>query len=146
MLPDHRQPDTSYIRERLLELQSGYPVVEGLMLVSRGGFVLASTFNREDNVSRLAAVTRTMFLLSEDVCREMGRGDMKDVHLTYRRGHGGDDNAPSRVILKPVNDVTMLMMVLHSPLGGAQTPQETRFLVDVERMLAFIAHRITAEA
>ncbi|MEL7236577.1 MAG: roadblock/LC7 domain-containing protein, partial [Chloroflexota bacterium] len=75
MMHNHRQPNTSYIRERLLEIQGGYPIVEGLMLVSRGGFVLASTFNRDDNVSRLAAVTRTMFLLSEDVCREMGRGE-----------------------------------------------------------------------
>jgi len=146
MFYNHRQPNTSYIRERLLELRNSYPVTEGIMLVSRGGFVLASTFDKDDNVSRLAAVTRTMFLLSEDVCREMGRGEMKDVHLTYKRGHGGDDNAPSRVILKPVNDSAMLVLVLHSPLGGAHTMQETKFLMDVERMLAFIAHRITAEA
>jgi predicted regulator of Ras-like GTPase activity (Roadblock/LC7/MglB family) len=114
--------------------------------VSRGGFVIASTFNKEDNVSRLAAVTRTLFLLSEDVCREMARGEMKDVHLTYKRGQGGDDNASSRVTLKPVNENTIIVMVLHSPLGNAHISQETRFLMDIERMLAFIAHRITANA
>lgn len=138
-----RQPDTSYIRERLLEMQQGYPTVEGLMLVSYGGFVMASTFHKEDNVSRLAAVTRTLFLLSDDVCRDMGRGEMKSVHLTYKRGYGSDDNTPSHVILRPVGEDQLLVMVLHSPLGGGQ---ETQFLNDVERMVAFIAHQITREA
>lgn len=139
-----RQPDTSYIRERLLEMQRGYPTVEGLMLVSYGGFVLASTFQKEDNVSRLAAVTRTLFLLAGDMCRDLGRGEMKSVHLTYKRGYGGDDNTPSHVILRPVEQDTLLVMVLHSPLGGGA--QETLFLNDVERMVAFIAHQITHEA
>lgn len=144
MFDDH-YPDAAAIRERLITLQRGYPVVEGLMLVTTGGFVLASTFNKEDSVSRLAAVTRTLFLLAGNMCQEMGRGDMKTVHLSYKRGFGGDDNATSRVIMQPVGTGMMLVMVLHSPLGGASTVQEMVFLGDVERMVGFIAHQFAQD-
>lgn len=141
-----RYPDASAIREQLLELQRGYPVVEGLMLVTHGGLVLESTFHKEDSVSRLAAVTRTLFLLSDDVCRYTGRGEMKSVHLTYKRGFGGDDNAVSRVIMQPIGEQLMVVMVLHSPVRAAASPQEMVFLADIERMIGFITHKITQEA
>jgi predicted regulator of Ras-like GTPase activity (Roadblock/LC7/MglB family) len=142
----HPSPDASEIRERLLTLQQGYPIVEGLMLVTTGGFVLASTFDKADSVSRLAAVSRTLFLLADDMCREFGRGEMHAVHLTYKRGMGGDDNSPSRVILRTVGATIMLLMVLHAPVGGPGGTQETLFLNDVERVIGYIAHQITFEA
>ena len=142
----HHNPDTSYIQERLFDLQKRYPVLEGLLLVSYGGFVLASTFRKDDNVSRLAAVSRTMFLLAEDACMDMGRGEMKSVHLTYKRRQGGDDNAPSTVIMRPIGATTMLVMVLHSPLDVTNPTQEMIFLSDVERMVGFVAHMITQDA
>ncbi len=142
----HPSPDAPEIRERLLTLQQGYPIVEGLMLVTTGGFVLASTFAKADSVSRLAAVSRTLFLLADDMCREFGRGDMQTVHLTYKRGIGGDDNTPSRVILRTVGETIMLLMVLHAPVSGPGGVQETLFMNDVERMIGLMAHQITFEA
>jgi predicted regulator of Ras-like GTPase activity (Roadblock/LC7/MglB family) len=115
------RPDAAYIQQRLYELQRGYPVVHGLMIVSAGGIVLASTFGKEDNVSRLAAVTRTLYLLGQDTCREFGRGEMTSVHLSYRRGQPGDDNTPTRVVIRSLTDDHMLVMVLGIPV--AQTPR-----------------------
>ncbi len=135
------QRDTAYIRQRLLELQRNYPIVDGLMLVSTGGLVVASTFNKEDSVSRLAAVTRTMYLLAEDTCREFDRGEMRSVHLSFRRGHAGDDNTPSRVVMREVTAGAVLVMVLHIPTAMKQ--QSSLFELDVERMVGYLAHQIT---
>jgi len=139
------QPDTSHIRQQLLDLQRGYPSVEGLMLVSSGGIVLASTFQKPDNVSRLAAVTRTLFLLADEACTEMGRGQMQSVHLSYKRGMGGDDNAPSQVTLVPVGGDIVLMMVLHAGHGTAMSPSPALHS-DVQRLIQFIAHQIAHNA
>lgn len=138
------QPNTSHIQSRLLQLQNGYPMVEGLMLVSYGGFVLASTFKKDDNVSRLAAVSRTMFLLADDACRDMGRGTMQSVHLSYKRERGGDDNTASQVIMRAMSDSTMLVIALHSPMRSIGSLDD-RFLGDIERMISFIALQIAHE-
>jgi predicted regulator of Ras-like GTPase activity (Roadblock/LC7/MglB family) len=138
------QPDIAYIRERLYALRQAYPIVDGLMLVSTGGFTLASTFSKEDSVSRLAAVSRTLYLLAEDTCREFERGEILSVHLSFRRGMGGDDNAPSQVILRSVTEDTMLVMVLHAP-ASHPSHQSVTLTADVERMVGLIAHQILHE-
>jgi len=138
------RPDATYIQQRLYELQRGYPVVHGLMIVSSGGIVLASTFGKEDNVSRLAAVTRTLYLLGQDTCREFGRGEMMSVHLSYRRRQPGDDNAPARVVIRSLTDDHVLVMVLDIPV--AQTPRhQIEFQRDIERMVGYVARQITHE-
>lgn len=136
------QPNTPHIQSRLFDLQRGYPMVEGLLLVSYGGLTLASTFQKEESVSRLAAVSRTMFLLAADACNDMERGEMLSLHLSYKRGRGGDDNTPSQVIMRSVGEATMLVMVLHSPLGMI-ADHDLLFMNDVERMVGYIAHMIT---
>lgn len=135
------QRDTTYIRQRLLELQRNYPLVDGLMLVSTGGLVIASTFHKEDSVSRLAAVTRTMYLLAEDTCREFDRGELRAVHLNFRRGQAGDDNTPSRVVMRAITEGAVLAMVLRVPT--IQPQQSSLFELDVERMVGYLAHQIT---
>lgn len=131
-------PDTSPITEHLRAVQQRYPAVDGLMLVETGGRVLASTFQKDDSIARLGALARTLFLLASDSSAEMGHGPAEAVHIRYRRGGAGDDNAPSQVILRPINEHTLLVIVLSSQ---AAMPAP-RFHHDLERMIRFIAHGI----
>ncbi|MEO0563598.1 MAG: roadblock/LC7 domain-containing protein [Chloroflexota bacterium] len=138
------RPERSQIEQRLFELQRAHPTIEGLMLVSTGGFTLATTFQKADSVSRLAAVTRTMYLLARDTCAEFDRGEMQAVHLSYRRGHAGDDNLPSTVLLRSVTEDLMLVIVLHIP-AGHNLRQQMAFQSDVERIIGYLAHQIAFE-
>ncbi len=136
-----RQPESPDIQQKLHELQRRYPVVAGVMLVSAGGLVLAATFQKEDSVSRLAAVSRTMYLLAQQTCHEFDRGQMQSVHLSFRWAEPGDDNTPGRVMIRPVNAEAILVLVLH--LSTPLKQPDTLFQMDIERMVGYLAHQIT---
>ncbi len=133
------QPRTTRIHKRLSELQAGHPSVAGLLLVSRGGFVVASTFRDRSRVDRLAAVSRAFFLLAGEAATVMGVGDMRGAGLTFNHGHNGDDAAQGTVMMRPVGDDAMLVVVLHDVTRSAA------FLRDVEFVVAHLAHAITLE-
>lgn len=114
------------------------------MLITTGGIVLATTFEPSAHTSRLAAVSRTLLLLADEACQTTGRGALHSVQVAYKRG-GGDTLNQCRVMLRALSPQTTLVMVLCTPATTIPL-QETRFLEDIERMIAYSSWQIENDA
>ncbi|MFZ4813224.1 MAG: roadblock/LC7 domain-containing protein [Phototrophicaceae bacterium] len=113
------RPSTAQLQTHLANLQSGHPSIEGMLLVSYGGFPLASTFYQQDSTSRLAAVVRTLFRVADDTCRQVNYGQARQVVLHYR--HGASNEQPIRqVVIQTITSELVLAVAFHTPNAQAE--------------------------
>ncbi|MGB1285303.1 MAG: roadblock/LC7 domain-containing protein [Aggregatilineales bacterium] len=93
----------------LWSLQEAAPEIEGLLLTDVDGLTLTATMDGGDSMQRLAAISTTLFLLSEHTAEAWGQGESMEVHVTL-----SVEGKKRLVSVRPVGITALLTGVLVS--------------------------------
>ncbi len=78
---------TQLMADRLRELQSSSPDIEGSAIVSVDGLTIASNLPENVEEDRVSAMAASMLGLSEKISRELGRGPLNQVYIKGDAGY-----------------------------------------------------------
>lgn len=93
----------------LWSLQEAMTEIEGLLITQADGITITSTLRGVDSIQRLSAVANTLFMLSEDVSEQWGRGQALEVRMRIKPpDHTKTDYFVS---IKPLTDSAVLTAV-----------------------------------
>lgn len=98
----------------LWSLQEAAPEIEGMILADSSGFTVTSTLPNSERTQRLAALSATLFILSEHAAASWGRGATDTVQLVLR---DGDTYDTLFVTFKPVGRDAVLV-VIHTGMAA----------------------------
>lgn len=73
--------------DRLRELQSSSPDIEGSAIVSVDGLTIASSLPENVEEDRVSAMAAAMLGLGEKISRELGRGSLNQVYIKGDAGY-----------------------------------------------------------
>ncbi|HIE23106.1 MAG TPA: hypothetical protein EYP68_02630 [Candidatus Korarchaeota archaeon] len=74
------------IEEKLRELETAVPNIEGSAVISLDGLVMASRFRSDVSEERVAAMSSALLSIAERINEELGRGDFQRALVTGRNG------------------------------------------------------------
>jgi predicted regulator of Ras-like GTPase activity (Roadblock/LC7/MglB family) len=111
----------------LWEFQEMLPEIDGIMLVSHDGFIIASTFVGGPSASRLAAVSSALVGLARRISPRMSCGPMVEVWARLEDGS---------VLLKPAGDDATMIILMHSPPRLNSTG--TSFPINTHRAIEYV--------
>lgn len=93
----------------LWSLQEAMTEIEGLLVTQADGITITSTLRGVDSIQRLSAVTNTLFMLSEDVSEQWGRGHALEVRMRIKNPN---INKPEYFVsIKPLTESAVLTAV-----------------------------------
>jgi predicted regulator of Ras-like GTPase activity (Roadblock/LC7/MglB family) len=78
---------TQLMADRLRELQSSSPDIEGSAIVSVDGLTIASSLPENVEEDRVSAMAAAMLGLGEKISRELGRGGLNQVYIKGDAGY-----------------------------------------------------------
>ena len=78
---------TQLMADRLRELQSSSPDIEGSAIVSVDGLTIASSLPENVEEDRVSAMAASMLGLGEKISRELGRGSLNQVYIKGDAGY-----------------------------------------------------------
>jgi len=93
----------------LWSLQEAMTEIEGLLVTQADGITITSTLRGVDSIQRLSAVTNTLFMLSEDVSEQWGRGQALEVRMRIK--HPNTHKPEYFVSIKPLSESAVLTAV-----------------------------------
>lgn len=93
----------------LWSLQEAMTEIEGLLITQADGITITSTLRGVDSIQRLSAVANTLFMLSEDVSEQWGRGQALEVRMRIKPPD--DTKTDYFVSIKPLTDSAVLTAV-----------------------------------
>ncbi len=93
----------------LWSLQEAMTEIEGLLVTQGDGITITSTLRGVDSIQRLSAVTNTLFMLSEDVSEQWGRGHALEVRMKIK--HPNANKPEYFVSIKPLSESAVLTAV-----------------------------------
>jgi predicted regulator of Ras-like GTPase activity (Roadblock/LC7/MglB family) len=73
--------------ERLKELQTSSPDIEGAAIISVDGLNIASALQEGIEEDRVSAMSASMLSLGERIAGELGRGDLDQVYIKGENGY-----------------------------------------------------------
>ena len=74
------------IEEKLRELETAVPNIEGSAVISLDGLVMASRFRSDVSEERVAAMSSALLSIAERINEELGRGEFKRALVTGSEG------------------------------------------------------------
>lgn len=74
------------IEEKLRELETAVPNIEGSAVISLDGLVMASRFRSDVSEERVAAMSSALLSIAERINEELGRGDFQRALVTGSDG------------------------------------------------------------
>ncbi|UYN89950.1 MAG: roadblock/LC7 domain-containing protein [Anaerolineales bacterium] len=77
---------TQQLNERLHQLLTSTPEIEGAALVSDDGLIISSVLAPPADEDRVAAMSAAMLSLGERIARELGRGSLEQVYIKGGNG------------------------------------------------------------
>ena len=93
---------TQKMVDRLRDLQSSSPDVEGSAIVSVDGLSIASSLHQEIEEDRISAMSAAMLSLGERIATELGRGALEQVYIRGTNGY---------VLLMAIGDEAVLTVM-----------------------------------
>jgi predicted regulator of Ras-like GTPase activity (Roadblock/LC7/MglB family) len=93
----------------LWSLQEAMTEIEGLLVTQADGITITSTLRGVDSIQRLSAVTNTLFMLSEDVSEQWGRGHALEVRMRIKNPNASKPEYC--VSIKPLTQSAVLTAV-----------------------------------
>ncbi len=93
---------TQKLIDRLREMQSSSPDIEGSAIVSVDGLSIASALHQGVEEDRVSAMSAAMLSLGERIASELGRGVLDQVYIKGNNGY---------VILQSVGDEAVLTIM-----------------------------------
>lgn len=75
------------LKSILKDLEAATPDIEGSVVVSADGLVMASALPADIDEDRVAAMAAALLALGERTSTELDRGDMQDVFVKGERGY-----------------------------------------------------------
>lgn len=78
---------TEKMVERLRDMQSSSPDIEGSAIVSVDGLSIASALHKEIEEDRVSAMSAAMLSLGERIASELGRGALEQVYIKGEEGY-----------------------------------------------------------
>lgn len=93
----------------LWSLQEAMTEIEGLLITQADGITVTSTLRGVDSIQRLSAVTNTLFMLSEDVSEQWGRGQALEVRMRIKPPNNTQEDY--FVSIKPLSGTAVLTAV-----------------------------------
>ena len=78
---------TQKLIDRLREMQSSSPDIEGSAIVSVDGLSIASALHQEIEEDRVSAMSAAMLSLGERIASELGRGVLDQVYIKGNNGY-----------------------------------------------------------
>ncbi len=93
----------------LWSLQEAMTEIEGLLITQADGITVTSTLRGVDSIQRLSAVTNTLFMLSEDVSEQWGRGQALEVRMRIKPPNNKQKDY--FVSIKPLSGTAVLTAV-----------------------------------
>lgn len=91
--------------DRLRDMQSSSPDIEGSAIVSVDGLSIASALHKEIEEDRVSAMSAAMLSLGERIAGELGRGMLEQVYIRGENGY---------VILRAVGEEAVLTVLARS--------------------------------
>jgi predicted regulator of Ras-like GTPase activity (Roadblock/LC7/MglB family) len=88
--------------DRLRDMQSSSPDIEGSAVVSVDGLSIASALHQEIEEDRVSAMSAAMLSLGERIASELGRGSLEQVYIKGENGY---------VLLTAVGDEAVLTVM-----------------------------------
>jgi predicted regulator of Ras-like GTPase activity (Roadblock/LC7/MglB family) len=88
--------------DRLRDMQSSSPDIEGSAIVSVDGLSIASALHQEIEEDRVSAMSAAMLSLGERIASELGRGSLEQVYIKGENGY---------VLLTAVGDEAVLTVM-----------------------------------
>lgn len=73
--------------DRLRDMQSSSPDIEGSAIVSVDGLSIASALHKEIEEDRVSAMSAAMLSLGERIASELGRGVLEQVYIKGEKGY-----------------------------------------------------------
>jgi hypothetical protein len=81
------KPRSDALKSILKDLEAATPDIEGSVVVSADGLVMASALPADIDEDRVAAMAAALLALGERSATELGRGAMQDVFVKGERGY-----------------------------------------------------------
>lgn len=78
---------TQKMVDRLRDMQSSSPDIEGSAIVSVDGLSIASSLHQEIEEDRVSAMSAAMLSLGERIASELGRGSLEQVYIRGENGY-----------------------------------------------------------
>ena len=78
---------TDKMVDRLRDMQSSSPDIEGSAIVSVDGLSIASALHKEIEEDRVSAMSAAMLSLGERIASELGRGALEQVYIKGEKGY-----------------------------------------------------------
>ena len=78
---------TQQLVDRLIELQTSSPDIEGSAVVSVDGLPIASALHQNIEEDRVSAMSAAMLSLGERIATELGRGKLDQVYIKGKNGY-----------------------------------------------------------
>jgi len=78
---------TQKMVDRLRDMQSSSPDIEGSAIVSVDGLSIASSLHQEIEEDRVSAMSAAMLSLGERIATELGRGGLEQVYIRGTNGY-----------------------------------------------------------
>ncbi len=78
---------TQQLEDRLHQLRSSTPEIQGAAIVSADGLSIASVLSPEVEEDRIAAMSAAMVSLGERISAELVRGDLEQVYIRGKIGY-----------------------------------------------------------
>jgi predicted regulator of Ras-like GTPase activity (Roadblock/LC7/MglB family) len=78
---------TEKMVDRLRDMQSSSPDIEGSAIVSVDGLSIASALHKEIEEDRVSAMSAAMLSLGERIASELGRGVLEQVYIKGEKGY-----------------------------------------------------------
>lgn len=75
------------LKSLLKDLEAGTPDIEGSVVVSADGLVMASALPADVDEDRVAAMSAALLALGERSSKELDRGTMEDVYVKGENGY-----------------------------------------------------------
>jgi predicted regulator of Ras-like GTPase activity (Roadblock/LC7/MglB family) len=97
-------PNQQALIERIHVLQRSSPDVQAAALVSVDGLIIASALLPEMSEDRVSAMSAAILSLGEQIGKEMGRGNLEQIHIKGENGY---------IVLMAVGDKAVLTSLVH---------------------------------
>jgi len=75
------------LKSLLKDMEAGTPDIEGSVVVSADGLVMASALPADVDEDRIAAMSAALLALGERSAKELGRGALEDVFVKGEHGY-----------------------------------------------------------
>ncbi|MCX6053800.1 MAG: roadblock/LC7 domain-containing protein [Chloroflexi bacterium] len=120
------RPYKQVLVDRMMGLQHNSPDIEAAAVVSLDGLIVASSLLPTMSEDRVSAMSAAILSLGEQICNEMGRGILEQIHIKGRLGH---------IVLMAIDETRVFTLLVSSTAKLGLLFLEMRRAVDDLRLI-----------